>query len=848
MNRGLLQVVLGLIVCVLGGLLPNQVAADNEIDLFRQVARHEVYGGITQFSLSEKDYNLYGKDFAITAKGGGDVLIVRDQDIEQQKCMNDADAAWMFNVIKMIKGDGLPIDMDAAAKLVGKTKWIDIPNCNERWHDKVKKLVNTRKAHLKDVEIKGRDRAIRAKLTDILSDVSNISAKVDAVQSEMADLAALHRTLSKTLTEQLAEAQKVARVAQIQSDIDTGAQFAQLLARVAFAKNPAAAYRVQVATDGIAMIAKNVVSLSSGLQTGAKIAAGLNITNAALSMVSMLGSGGADPTASMIQSGFASIRADIHALAESMNDRFDRVEQGMSIIYTGMNNRFDKLDRQYERLVQQLNQMDQEARLHYRLSDEALASLLSQDYLASYKTCTSPGIEAILTGVTLKGCQSNFAVFVGENAKQRVLTGDVLFDPRWEPEEAAIRIDGVDDANRMGFLRSSLQNGQGRPGVSISGLTILAPSPYVWAQVVDTYVATLALGPQMKDPVSEDQFILMATNDLNDFFNQASRIAEVEKSLRTDGVKVAAEIYRVRLKEVADLLSAAANQHAASEDLSILADSDYREAIGGYTDNDHLQIVLRRGTGISVIDGPQKGERIEVKNYQERNTGPIDIRGDGKANTEAWLSQARNVWLQNDDPTQWGLNTYGPPINTSSEQVIVARIKANEQYLAAVKVSDMISEARDTVTKVPYGFIAPQNDSNIVKACLNLSAARLYLMQLALFDRSPGEDQAAWIEELTLLPGGATGKDSPACDDLISFWRTTDIPPAEQWKVAAREFYRAWIVASVTERLDRFISAYEGGAHGGQSALIASRMTLIDFYRSRAAELQAVLQPSSGMP
>ena len=66
--------------------------------------------------------------------------------------------------------------------------------------------------------------------------------------------------------------------------------------------------------------------------------------NAALSVISMFGPFGQDPTTAMLEAGFSSVRNDIHNLSLVMNERFDRVEAGLQAIYSRMNDRFDRVN------------------------------------------------------------------------------------------------------------------------------------------------------------------------------------------------------------------------------------------------------------------------------------------------------------------------------------------------------------------------------------------------------------------------------------------------------------------------------------------------------------------------
>lgn len=833
-------------VMVASLVLAPQAFALSFNEIIQKVNEGELYGGAVSFEVPPAYQTDFQNSFTVIGTGNGPRIIVRDQDLRNQQCLDAINAGWFTKISKGMTSAEIALHAANASN----TNMKGVRDCNRQWHQRIADTISSHNSRIENLKIRARDNETRKQVAEILKGVKDISLNLgdqkeslDSIERAMGDLATYNRNISESLQAQMNEADRKQKLQDLKDSIDTGAQFAQLLAGVVFKKNPASAYKVGVAVNGITTIAKNIIDLGGGLETGAKIAASMNVANAAISMVSMLGGSGADPTAAMIQSGFSSIRADIHDLSIQMNDRFDRVEEGMAIIYSNMNKRFDRLNYQVERVIKLIEVMNRRELIQWTTVPEALAALLSQKFFTSYSLCSSPGGEAFLSIRDLRECQINYTIYSRQGAKQKVLTGDSLFNPDLNPEESMLKLASIEEQYHLGYLQASLRNGIGNPGASSAMLSLRTASPYTWASVVDAYIATFSLAERLREPISEKEFVKLTWQELPTLRDEAIDILNAEKAVRTDGVAIAVKIYLKRLEELAAALSADAANAAGTEELAITGEDDYRYVLAGYSDNNHLRITLRRGSALFVKEGQEKGKNLITTRYRSRTLPDVDISGNGQANTEAWIHLAQTQLVYDDDPLRFGLNTYESEVVTSESEIASAKLGAHSSYIASAKISEMNDSAKKAMFSFPTKFKLPESNLTTANACNMLSLSRVYLFQLALLDRTISGEKPRWYEALGEIPGGGAIGAKEECSEIIDFWARSALPSSLEQAKLTRDYFQAWITNAVDVKVKAFVEAYNSADQDVTVPLIQSRLVEIDRLISQIPSTDSLLPP-----
>ena len=677
------------------------------------------------------------------------------------------------------------------------------------------------------------DASIRKYLERILDQVNieSVTLKNGQIDSttalgklndQMTQLVSFHKELATAL----AQAADQERVASIQHNIEAGAQLTELFGKIAFSHDPATAYRINTGARAIATIASGAVRLShSTLDTGAKLLAGLSMGNAALSIVSMFGPFGQDQTTAMLEAGFSSVRSDIHTLSMAMNEQFAVVEKGMKIIYDNMNDRFDKLDQEYERLDSRVDQLSNEVKLYYGVTSAALGAALRQPYWVSYKLCTAPGIEAFLSAADLiEKCLAQITVFASQVADQQVLTGQVLFDYRLPSEEASPLLDQQPSQYQMGFLQSSLINSGARSRNLPSSLSASSPSPYVWASAVDTYFFELGLGPKLVAPVSQTTLAAVSANNTTDIIRAGERTLGTINALRRSGVDVALQIYREKASDLANKLSAAATTELITRDLGITKVVDYRNAAFSFYDNDDFKIELQRGTQVAVVQGPHQ-TNLPIQRYRRFVLPPLSLRGGDAANRiDRWSNSAMTQWIYDDQ--QYPLNKYEPiEIATSDKDSAESLSKANEAYLADVPYSQLTPEAVNLLEKEWSRLTVTNTDLDLGRACVALSTARLYVMELAVFGRTEMSLDEQWVQPLERLPGAASSASIQTdCNEVLAVLRDSLASAKPSGAQTVNRYIAGWVENILLSRVDAFANAYKLAAFEGDVPEVEMRV------------------------
>jgi hypothetical protein len=178
------------------------------------------------------------------------------------------------------------------------------------------------------------------------------------VSATLRSITSAQSELTKALANKGAAIDADKTIKEKQQNIQAYAALAQLASSVAFKDNPTAVYRINTTVRGLQTITDNIIGLGKegAVGTGEKILAGLSITNAAFSMVSMF-SPMKDQTTTMIEAGFSAVRQDISNLAEAMNKQFAAVEAGIVRLGGIMNTRFDDLEEQVDQIKKPLSDL-----------------------------------------------------------------------------------------------------------------------------------------------------------------------------------------------------------------------------------------------------------------------------------------------------------------------------------------------------------------------------------------------------------------------------------------------------------------------------------------------------------
>ena len=803
-------------------------------DAIEEIKAGSIYGGLVDFVVSKSDVVKLQSQFAATPRPDGNFTIARVADSSQIRCLAAAKGQW-------IPAAAIAEHPNVPPGVISATDFDRVQACNNQWHQKVATAAKSTPFEMLDATIREADPSATTSLIDALQGITvdKMSLRqgpvthdnaANQVSATLRSITSAQSELTKALANKGAAIDADKTIKEKQQNIQAYAALAQLASSVAFKDNPTAVYRINTTVRGLQTITDNIIGLGKegAVGTGEKILAGLSITNAAFSMVSMF-SPMKDQTTTMIEAGFSAVRQDISNLAEAMNKQFAAVEAGIVRLGDIMNTRFDDLEEQVDQIKKQLSDLTVAIKSENQVTDDALTAILSQPFWIAYAMCSGQDAQLALTRADFYAeCIVQQGEFGSKFAQSSLLNGAAFFDKTKSPQDAILDLATLDPAYWTGFLQASLLKAAGDQSTSYPWLKTVSLSPHIWATTSDAYLASLKLGPELKQgSLTQSQTQGLAKNFTNGLIGAGKSAISVVSSIRSDGVKIGQKVYEGSIESLAKKVSAVIVPMLSSRDLGIVADQEYDEVKVLFYDNDDLKVELRRnGKQVVVTAGPQKGTPIAIRSYYRRVLPPVSLRGGhAQAVINGQSTQANNDWIKQPQGAPYGIQTFEPnPIVTDPASIQADTNNAGMTYLKAVPVAQFLPAGRSAISQA-FGGVG--SDPGVQNACADLSNARLYLMNLSMLYRSSVSLGKDWMDALAAMPGSdPSGDVSKACEEIIAL--VLQFPqPADAPKALVDEYVRQWVTEALKNRLTKFDAAYSKAPVDTDVAEVEARLVAL---------------------
>ncbi|MGJ5084960.1 hypothetical protein ACQR06_05445 [Bradyrhizobium sp. HKCCYLRH1065] len=766
-----MRLAIGLLVLLLSAHRASALTDTERQIIIERAKSGEIAGGAYRIEIKPEYAPDLKKRSLFVESTGGRAFINRDLDPAWQDCMSTAGATWMVNLLAGYTPAG-PL----VSSTIDLTDLPKVGDCNKDWHQALYQAAVDIRFDALSADVKVGDQLVRDYVdlifgsvsVDVVqlekdgkvikADIKDMKGGLKTLQGELTQLAGDHNKLSQLIIDENRKKAETVRVVAQHERIAAGVSTVQLLGRVILRNSPDAQYKLTTGAKSIGAIADAVVDLSrSGVTDAAKILLSGNIANAALSIVGLFGPGGQDPTIALLQSGFSSVRADIHQLQAEMNDRFDRVDRALDTIYSSMQTRFDEITDRLDEFNRRLNILSVRQRQEYYVSISAFQALLTHEYKSKIQSCRNKEAPSYLTYYDFAQCLTAISLYGTDDAANDVFTGAVFFDPALQPEQAADGLDTLDPDYLRGFLAASLKGKGslvGEPGSS--AIQVAIPSPMGWSGAVDTYLAVRAIAPRLKS-ANDIKLAPLTSDSLKRLQNTGNRLFGGVVALRKYGAPLAMDIYMRDVRAAAKPLAAAIVAHLADSALGVVEVGDYRKWDPTYFNNGNdIDFELYRGAAQYVVVGPDKGNLVAKVSVQHRHV----VSGyQATAGNVAWLKQRMDDALHDD--ANFGLGTYEPPVVTPADEVKTAVKRANATYLGKVKMTEWPAQA---TSALKASFTDYAGTDELRGACSKMAESKRYLDALATLYRSRIDLAKGWPAELQGLPTG-TAIDK-ICGDL----------------------------------------------------------------------------------
>lgn len=141
------------------------------IDLISQIKSGQVYGGLTEFTISSNDAARVGAKLKSVRQTNGTFAISRAQDVDQQTCLANAGAQW----VAQVESRGATASIPPAT--IANTKLSDILKCNAAWHAKIADVAKAVHFQMLEATVADGDASIRSGLNRTLAYVDVDSIK-----------------------------------------------------------------------------------------------------------------------------------------------------------------------------------------------------------------------------------------------------------------------------------------------------------------------------------------------------------------------------------------------------------------------------------------------------------------------------------------------------------------------------------------------------------------------------------------------------------------------------------------------------------------------------------------------
>ncbi|WP_342726364.1 hypothetical protein AAFG07_05565 [Bradyrhizobium sp. B097] len=779
--------------------------------IVERVKSGDIAGGAYKLEIKPEYAADLKKRSLFVEQSGGKTYINRDLDPAWQDCMSKAGATWMVNLVAGYTPAG-PL----VSSTIDLTDLPKVGDCNKDWHQTLYQAAVDIRFDAISADVKIGDQLVREYVdlifgsinTDVVqlekdgkvikAEVKDLKGGMKTLQEQVTQLTGDHNKLAKLIVDENKKQVEAAQVAAQHERIAAGVSTVQLLGRIVLRNNPDAQYKLSTGVKSVGAIADAVVELGrNGVTDAAKILLSGNIANAALSIVGLFGPGGQDPTIALLQSGFASVRADIHQLESEMNDRFDRVDRALDTIYSSMQTRFDEITDRLDVFNGRLDGLSIVQKQEYDLSISAFQALLTQQYKMRIQTCLNPEAPKYLTYGDFAQCLTAIALYGTGDAANDVFTGAVFFDATLQPEQTVDNLDALDPDYWRGLLAASLKSPKAsvaEPG--LSAIRVESPSPMGWSGAVDTYFAIRALAPKLKS-AKEIKLSSLTGGSLKHLEETGNKLFGSVVALRKYGAPVAMDIYLRDARAAAKPLAKAIVAHLAESNLGVVAIGDYRKNTAYfYHDGNDVDFDLYRGSAEYVTVGPDKGTLVTNVSVQHRHV----VTGyQATAANVAWLQKSMDDALHDD--ASFGLGTYEPPVVTPADDVKAAVKQANATYLSKVKMTEWPVQA---ISALQTSLADYAGTAELKTACSKMSESKRYLDALATLYRGRIDLTKGWPAELQALPTG-TASDA-ICGDVAR--AVSQAGPIEAKDGLAADILADIIADRVNARLTKLRNAY----------------------------------------
>ncbi|WP_156948901.1 hypothetical protein [Bradyrhizobium sp. WSM1417] len=786
--------------------------SETEGKLHEGVHSTTIMGGAYKFKLKpDVDVDKIEKrGFYVEKNKNGDRFLNRDLDPEWKKCSEAAGYSYFLKSVARAptKKAGVP------GAVVGLFDVSAATACNEKWHQRVKALATDTRFEALETYVQVRDTnmheyvdlifdSIKTGVVVLERDGKQLRAEVDdqkkamdLLANEFGILVKGHADLAKKLREQKDKRDKQEELTRQKDNIEAGVMSVQLLSRALLRKQPDLQYRVSTGAKSIGTIANSVLQLSQpGLKTGAKILLSGNIANAALGIIGLFGPMGKDPTTSLLEEGFSSVRSDIKALSEEMHDRFDQVDKELEKIYSSMQLNFINLDKRLDVIDKRLIDLDTSVASLRKIEVDAWRTFISSDYKQAVRYCFNPEAYKYLAYGKYAECLEKFRYYGAEVASNPVVTGAVYLSPTVRPEEAFLMTAKLQPDFRLGLLTESLSLTSSKKPIAVDR----APNPTAWSGAVDAYIALRNNYKRLK--YSSDIDIKALTKDGFDSLNSSAElILDAVHKIRSDGANAALSIYERNALALAKPVAASLLDRLARMDLGLIEVADYRDfGIQWINNGNDTDLHLYRGTQLVMNAGPSKGATVIITEKRHRMVH-VGVAGPGSA--AASTARAKEA-LPNDNPNEYGLNTYEPPIFESASKIAEAKIRANKEFLTKVPPA----EWPPTVgSKIVGALRTMKGNSTIKSKCAQLELSKQYLAQTILLYRTDlSVSSVGWYDEFVDLPGQVR-KDDESCTEYLGILLSA--PAMETSSSSFADAAAGWITSIAKQNIGKFREQY----------------------------------------
>ncbi len=557
---------------------------------------------------------------------GGITSYARSQ-LAAQQCVTDY-RERLYSALS-----GIAVDQD-----IGRVR-IAISDANNVLRDVQDDLLD-RSVELEDLGNRMRvlEQKVREELGRKFRDqLTNLATKEELQQLLDTKISSLRNRMEAYFAEAQRREMAAAERQRAQQDIQYLASGLSAVADLLFRDDPVTRNAMKSAIANFAALAQIAITLTSGA-TGFQ--AFMLVLSAAGVINNMMGTMGrmGPTTDELILREVQELRKSLGELREELRTKLEDIVRMIDNFAQYASQRFDNLDARVQATLDLLRQFKEEDEVRRKISDAALAYLLTGNVRTSMQTCLEGFASRTLTEPTYAACLGDFKLYATDIAKADLIAGSgrIARDPLSEVGQRLYL--SIDGGQSFGYLLSFYERIGGR-------LLRPVPHPGEWARGADAYLYLIGQYPADRFSTSKDEVLRAERRNIERMVAEAQAIKLYAKLLRKEGVSELLRTYLAELRALALTIAEGAAPQLAERNLGIVAEEKIRsvwvEQVGGHSS------VFRGCARISIYMqltvGAAKGEKVEFKRGDVCGPSQFTNRDNDtplKNSAMAWL----NIW------------------------------------------------------------------------------------------------------------------------------------------------------------------------------------------------------------